>query len=306
MRAVTIVLIVLGVVIATLAVLYGVGTARIARVETVDGAAIAAAPGAGFIQTRSGRVHYLDVGSGPPMLLMHGSGRSIADWQQGAVEALSAHHRVIAFDYYGLGFSERNAAFTYGYDLWVQEAVDLMDALNVEHVTVVGHSVGGALACILAADHPSRVDHVVTIGTGMTIEPAQFLPAIPGVGEIALANATAFGEVYSPEHRAQLEAAYRIRGTRAALLTYIRRQMTVDGLRLVFGVFEDVKVPVLHVSGARDRNIPPEVAQRLTARTHGTFVSIDGAGHNVHIEAPQQLAQAIEAFLAAPPATLTP
>jgi pimeloyl-ACP methyl ester carboxylesterase len=289
------------VVSAALVVLYGVGTARIARVETVADTTVTPAPGAKFIQTRSGRVHVLDVGTGPPLLLMHGSGRSIVDWQQGAAEALAARHRVVAFDYYGLGFSEHNAAFTYGYDLWVQEAVDLLDALQIDHVTVVGHSVGGALACILAADHPERVDHVVTIGTGMTIEPAQFLPAIPGVGENMLASMTLFGDVSSPEQRAELEAAYRIKGTRAALLTYIRRQMTVDGVRLVFGVFEDIKVPVLHVSGSRDRNIPPEIARRLTDRTHGSFVSIDGAGHSVQVDAPQQLAQAIEDFVARPP-----
>jgi len=136
---------------------------------------VAPAEGAKFITTTLGRVHYIDGGEGPPILLMHGSGRSIADWQEGTIERLALHHRVIAFDYFGNGFSERTASYTYGYDLWVNEAVALLSALKIEHVTVIGHSVGGALACILAADHPELADHVVTIGTGMTIEPQQFM-----------------------------------------------------------------------------------------------------------------------------------
>ncbi len=278
--------------------LYIAGSRAIARVETIDIATVAPAAGAKFTQTRSGRVHHLDVGDGSVVLLMHGSGRSIADWQEGVVERLALHHRVIAFDFYGFGFSDRDPRFVYGYDLWVQQAIDLLDALQINVVTVVGHSVGGALACILAADHPERIDHVVTIGTGMTIEPAQFIPAIPGLGEFKMAKETMFGPAASHRNLAALEAAYKIKGTRGALLTYIRRQMTVDGVRLLRGVFEDVKAPVLHVSGGEDRNIPPEVARRLTKRTRGSFVLIPGASHNVHTEAPAHLVEETERFLA--------
>jgi pimeloyl-ACP methyl ester carboxylesterase len=280
-----------------LAALYVAGTLMIAQVETVDWDRVAPAPGAKFITTMLGRVHYIDVGEGPPILLMHGSGRSIADWQEGAIERLALHHRVIAFDYFGNGFSERRASYTYGYDLWVDEAVALLSALRVEHVTVIGHSVGGALACILAADHPELVDHVVTIGTGMTIEPQQFVPLVPGVGEIIMANTRVFGPTYSDKHRAALEAAYRIKGTRAAVLSYIRRQLTIDGLRLLWGTFEDIKAPVLHISGSRDTNIAPAIARDLARRTHGTFVSIEGATHMVQIDTPDRFVEAVEAFL---------
>ena len=288
----------LGGLALVLALLYAVGVWMTTQVETVVWSDdIRPAEGAQFISTALGRIHYIDVGQGPPILLMHGSGRSIADWQEGAIERLARHHRVIAFDYFGNGFSERNASFTYGYDLWVNEAVELLKALKIDHVTVIGHSVGGALACILAADYPQIVDHVVTIGTGMTIEPQQFLPVIPGVGEIMFANTSVFGPTYSRKHKDALEAAYRIEGTRAAVLSYIRRQMTVDGMRLVWGTFEEVKAPVLHISGSRDQNIPPSIARDLAKRTHGTFVSIEGATHMVQIDAPDRFADVVEAFL---------
>ena len=294
-----IVIALIGIAIA-LGALYVVGTEMIAQVETIDSKDLTPASGAKFITTKTGRVHYVDVGEGPVILLMHGSGRSIADWQEGAIDRLAAHHRVIAFDYFGNGSSERNADFTYGYDLWVNEAIELLDALKIEHVTVIGHSVGGALACILAADHPTRVDHVVTIGTGMTIEPQQFLPLVPGIGEVMMAYAKTYGDTYSDKHRAALEAAYTVKGTRAAVLQYMRRQLTVDGFRLLWGTFEDIKAPVLHLSGSRDVNIAPSVARDLAKRTHGKFVAIEGATHMVPIDAPDRLAEEVEKFLTEP------
>ncbi|MBI5290037.1 MAG: alpha/beta hydrolase [Chloroflexi bacterium] len=245
-------------------------------------------------------MHHIDRGEGSAMMLIHGSGRSIADWDMGIVERLARRHRVLAFDLYGCGFSERRPSFTYGYDLWTQQAVDLLDALHVDQVAVVGHSLGGMLACVLAADHPGRVSSVVTIGTGLAIEPAQFLPAIPGVGELLMARSAMYGPAVSRHQEASLEAAYRIRGTRRALLMYIRRQMTIDGLRLLRGVFEEMQVPVLHLSGTQDRNIPPDASHRLAKRTRGQFRPIAGAGHFAHTDAPDCVVAQIEDFLSPP------
>src|SRR5262245_53373939 len=107
-----------GIVAGTLAGLTLIRRRRIARIETVDSENVRPVQGGKFVQTRSGRVHCVDVGEGKPVLLFHGSGRSTADWQEGVVDLLSRHHRVIAFDYYGSGRSERNPEFTYGYGLW--------------------------------------------------------------------------------------------------------------------------------------------------------------------------------------------
>jgi 2-hydroxymuconate-semialdehyde hydrolase len=280
-------------------ILFVIGRQRIARVETSDSDGLVPAPGAKFVPTRSGRVHCLEVGDGTPVLLFHGSGRSIADWQEGVVNLIARHHRVIAFDYFGCGRSERNPRFTYGYGLWTQQAIDLLDALDVERVAVVGHSVGGALACMVAAARPERVDHVVTIGTGIAVEPAQFLPVIPGVGEFLMSRETMFGPAMSRHNGEALEEAFKVRGTRAALLMYIRRQMTIDGLSALFRRdFQRIRAPILHISGSEDRNISVQATRRLTLLTKGDLVIIPGATHWVHVEKPAEVTAAIERFLA--------
>lgn len=278
-----------------------VGHYMMAARETTQRAEAPLGPYTRFVETRSGRVHVLDQGVGPVVLLIHGTGRSVADWQEGLADQLSATHRVIAMDYYGHGLSDRNHGLSYGHVLWTQQVIDLLDALGIAQVILVGHSVGGVIVSRVAADHSERVSHVVTVGTGMALDPAQIVPLIPGAGEIVMGSTDIFGDTFSDAHRERLEVAYDIKGTRAALLTYIRRQYTIDGLRLLYGVYEEIKAPVLHVSGSEDASIPNAAARALSERTKGKFVSVDGIGHDVHIEAPDQLAAEIIRFVEANP-----
>ena len=267
--------------------------------ETVMRAELPSDPDTRFVTTRSGRVHVLDVGGGDDViLLLHGTGRSVADWQEGLAERLAEKHRVVGIDYYGLGLSDRAHGRRYGLALWAQQAVDVLDALDIERVTVVGHSAGGAVAAILTADHPERVDRAVFIGHGMAMDPSQIVPLVPGIGEIRMARTAIFSDVFSPEHERRLRAAYAIRGTRAALLTYLRRQYTIDGLRLVTGTYEEIRRPVLQVHGMEDASIPIAAARALSPRLREShFLPVAGVGHDVHVEAPSELAQAIETFV---------
>lgn len=265
--------------------------------EPVSVASSPSGPDARFVETRTGRVHVYDRGAGPVILLLHGSGRSVADWQEGFGVRLSKTYRVIGFDYYGHGLSDRAHGISYGHRLWTEQAIDVLDALGVETAVVVGHSVGGVIAARVAADFPDRITGAVTIGTGMALDPAQQLLLIPGVGEWIMGRTVIFGDTFSDTHERRLARGYTLEGTRAALLTYIRRQYTIDGVRLLWGVFEEIEAPVLHVSGTLDQSIPHEAAKALVVRTGGQFAAVEGVGHDVHIEAPERLAERIERFL---------
>jgi len=113
------------------------------------------------------RTNYHDVGSGAPVLLIHGSGPGVTAWANWrlTIPALSRHCRVIAPDMVGFGFSERPEGVSYNLDTWVAQAVGLLDALDIACVDIVGNSFGGALALALAIRHPKRVRRLVLMGS---------------------------------------------------------------------------------------------------------------------------------------------
>ena len=256
-------------------------------------------PGTSFLTTRSRETHILDVGEGEVILLIHGSTGSIADWQEKIVERLAGSYRVVAFDSYGFGLSERNDSFEYGHALWTQQAIDVLDALGIEKAVVVGHSAGAMTAVLLAADHPKRFRGVVLTGHGLSADPAQMLPFLPGVGELWAAQRSVIGDTFSNGHREQAEAVHQIRGTRAAYLSFMRSQYVSEtSFRLLDGGYEEVAVPLLQMHGTLDRSQTIESARELSSRMADTrFVAFEGSYHFIHIEAPDQWADEVSTFV---------
>jgi 2-hydroxymuconate-semialdehyde hydrolase len=112
-------------------------------------------------------VHDLGRGGGRPLLMIHGSGPGVSAWANWrlALPVLSHKRRVVAPDMVGFGFTDRPAAITYSMDTWVRQAVDLMDAMDLPQVDLVGNSFGGALALALAIRAPQRVRRLVLMGS---------------------------------------------------------------------------------------------------------------------------------------------
>jgi 2-hydroxymuconate-semialdehyde hydrolase len=108
-----------------------------------------------------------DVGGGAPVLLIHGSGPGVSAWANWrlVIPALAKGHRVIAPDMVGFGYTDRPAGIQYSMDTWVQQALDLLDALGLDQVDLVGNSFGGALAMALAIRAPQRVRRLVLMGS---------------------------------------------------------------------------------------------------------------------------------------------
>jgi 2-hydroxymuconate-semialdehyde hydrolase len=113
------------------------------------------------------RTNTHDVGSGSPVLLIHGSGPGVSAWANWrlTIPELAKSHRVIAPDMVGFGYTERPARQRYEMDVWVAQAVGLLDALGIARVDLVGNSFGGALALAIAIRHPQRVRRLVLMGS---------------------------------------------------------------------------------------------------------------------------------------------
>jgi pimeloyl-ACP methyl ester carboxylesterase len=284
--------------------LYITGKIITSRIETeTDPHALAPwGPGTSFITTSSGETHILDVGEGEVVLLIHGSTGSIADWQESVAYELAKSYRVVAFDSYGFGLSERNDSFEYGHPLWTQQAIEVLDALGIERAVVLGHSAGAGVAVALAAFFPERVSGAILSGHGFTFDPGQMLPVLPGIGENWAARQTFIGDQFSDSYNEQAEAVHRIRGTRAAYLTFVRNQVgflfTEQGRELVGTIYEAIEVPVLQMHGTMDQSQDIDSARALSSRIADTrFVAIEGSDHHIHNEAPDQWVEVVSSFV---------
>lgn len=111
--------------------------------------------------------NYHDIGHGSNVMLIHGSGPGVSAWANWrlTLPELAKHHRVIAPDMVGFGFSERPANLKYTMDTWVAQLVGLLDVLEIEKTSLIGNSFGGALALCMAIRYPERINKLVLMGS---------------------------------------------------------------------------------------------------------------------------------------------
>ncbi|WP_196223343.1 alpha/beta fold hydrolase [Roseibium sp. RKSG952] len=115
-----------------------------------------------FVEVDGLRMHYRDQGSGPALLLIHGSNASLHTWE-GWVKELSDDFRIISFDLPGHGLTGPDAKKRYGWIPQAELAGRLMEALDIERFSVAGNSLGGAIAWNLAVLEPERVENLILI-----------------------------------------------------------------------------------------------------------------------------------------------
>jgi pimeloyl-ACP methyl ester carboxylesterase len=210
-------------------------------------------------------VHVHDEGTGPAVLLLHGSGpgTTAAAWAPLAA-ALAGRHRVIAPDLAGFGSSEPPAGGGSLRDAWLEQTLGLLEALEVTSCAVVGNSAGGALALWLALARPREVTRVVAVGSM-----GHPMPLPPGLDRLwayepSTEAARALVELLNHDPTAATPDAVqtRLRATLAqphyAGLFPAPRQRWVDDLSLSEAQLSEIEAPVLLVHGAQDRVVPLE------------------------------------------------
>jgi len=116
-----------------------------------------------FVEVEGLQIHYLDEGSGPPVILLHGANSNIRDWSFALVDKLKDRYRVVAFDRPGLGYSERPLV---GGDAPMEQARILKaaaDRLGVGKAIVLGHSFGGAVAAAWTVEYQTDVVGLISL-----------------------------------------------------------------------------------------------------------------------------------------------
>ena len=199
-------------------------------------------------------------GSGPPVLLLHGSGpgTTAAAWAP-LVAALAPRHRVIAPDLLGFGDSPRpTGSFRAA---WTEQVLGLVDSLGISSFAVVGNSAGAAVALALAHARPHAVTRVVAVGSlGHPMALPAGLDELWGCSTPSVAAARSLLELISfgPATPQAVEARHRaiVAQFWYSELFPAPRQRWVDDLSLTPEELAGISAPVLLVHGAEDRIVP--------------------------------------------------
>ena len=223
--------------------------------------------------------HYVDEGHGPVVLMVHGNPTWSFAWR-GCIRGLSEDHRVIAVDHVGCGFSDKPAHYPYRLDQHANNLVTLIDRLELDHITLVGHDWGGAIGMTAATRRPEQFARFVLCNTaafrfgGMPMRIAAC--RIPLLGALcvrglnlfsraALKMALARPELLSAAARSGYLAPYDSWANRVAVHRFIQdiplRSEHPSYQTLVeteHGLARFKDHPVLLAWGEQDRYLPPQ------------------------------------------------
>jgi pimeloyl-ACP methyl ester carboxylesterase len=117
-----------------------------------------------FVDVRGARLHVAELGSGPPVLLLHGWPQHWWSWRR-LMPLLADRFRVLALDLRGFGWSEATPR-GYRKEELAEDVVGVLDALAIERVQLVGHDWGGIVGFLVCLNHPGRVERYVPMNTG--------------------------------------------------------------------------------------------------------------------------------------------
>ncbi len=280
---------------------------------TADAAApapLGADPEVGASVTVGGvATNYHDVGSGPPLLLLHGSGPGVTAWAnwRGVVPELAQRFRVIAPDVLGFGRTLPGPGVAYRLDTWAAHLTGFLDALGVETASVVGNSFGGALALRLATAAPQRVDRLVlmgSVGVDFPITPGLeqvwgFTPSMPNMRRLLALFAHDRTRVTDDLAVLRLAAATRpgVHDAFAAMFPP-PRQDAVRALAVDEGEIAALPHRTLILHGRDDRVVPLDTSLRLHHLVVRSQLHVFGeCGHWVQIERRDGFVRLVTQFL---------
>jgi pimeloyl-ACP methyl ester carboxylesterase len=268
-----------------------------------------------------GRIHVVERGQGPPLVLLHGIMLSSALWVH-QLRDLAEHHRVIAIDLRGHGQSLPGSTGS-GIQTLAADVAAVFDALAIEHAVVVGHSMGGMVALQLATslsvvERRQQIAGIVLTST--TAGPFATVPGFTGVARVTgpvTARALLMGERFGAKALPSRDLRWWVtrlgfgaeapaaqvrfveamhRGTPSRTLADLIGSLATFDLSSTLGTLD---LPVLVVVGSHDKLTAPRLARRMAAALpEATLIELPRCGHMPMLERRHEFSRIVDEFTA--------
>ena len=272
-------------------------------------------PAGQFLEVNGVRLHYVERGSGTPLVLLHGNGSMIQDFESsGLIDLAARNYRVIVFDRPGFGHSDRPRNVVWTPTAQAELIKTALRRLGVSKAFVLGHSWGASVAVALALKYPSLAQGLV-LASGYyypTARPdvvALSAPAAPFVGDVLrytlapivsrlmwpLLMAEIFGPQPAPKKFDGFPKGMAVRPSQIRASASEAALMIPDAFSFR-NEYANLKMPVVIVAGEQDRLID---INSQSARLHreipqSSFHRIPGNGHMIHQTATDAVMSAVD------------
>jgi pimeloyl-ACP methyl ester carboxylesterase len=268
-----------------------------------------------FLEINGVRLHYLERGAGEPLVLLHGNGSMIADFESsGLIDLAAKTHRVIVFDRPGFGHSARPRNLVWTPAAQAELFRDALQRLGISQALVLGHSWGASVAVALALKYPTLVRGLI-LASGYYYPTARVdviagaTPALPVVGDVISHTLSPifsrliwpimlrkiFGPQSVPSKFDGFPKEMAVRPSQIRASAAESALLIPDAFRFQ-NQYAQLKMPVGIVAGEDDRLIDTD---QQSGRLHAdvvqsTFHRVPGNGHMVHQTATSAVMEAID------------
>jgi len=270
-----------------------------------------------FVEVDGVRLHYIERGSGPTLVLLHGNGVLADDFENsGLLDQAAAHYRVIAFDRPGFGYSERPRSTVWTPHAQARLLHHALQEIGVDSAIVLGHSWGTLVALSMALAVPGFVRGLVLLSGYYypSLRPDAPLlagPAIPLLGDVLRYTVSPLltrmlwrpltKAVFSPQpvdarfHRTPAWMVLRPGQLRASAA---ESALMIPAAMALARRYPSLRVPTAIIAGTGDRIVDTaHNAERLRDGLPGSELHLQaGVGHMTHYAHPEQVLAAIESI----------
>lgn len=256
-------------------------------------------------------IAWYERGQGAPLVMLTGTGSTMAEWDPALLRLLAHRHRLVLFDYPGVGMS--GAWHGRSFDSLADATAGLMKAIHLPRADVLGWSMGGFVAQRLAIDHPARVSHLILAGTNpggsrtvLGTRKAQAIDSEPDPSEADILR-----ELYPPNRQAEgrrflrrLELASQsgeIPNDFHVPAATTHRQVAAEDPWLRsnrnYRQLSTIAAPTLATAGAEDPVVPPVNLRRIAEQIPHAELRVFAGAHAFLFQERRPFSRAVDRFL---------